>query len=189
MPSHIKGRFVHIACVANVKAWADWATKNGVAPEVVAFVRFRPELLHRMPRGDEAAYPSPRTIVRAAKHVNAPAEIRQQLFAGAIGCDVAGELEGYIRLYRSIGTLEDIVAHPDTATIPTEPSERYAVCTGLARLATRKNFSNIIKYADRLAGEPKMLLVHDATTRDPSLKETAHYSKWAVENGDMILQS
>ena len=34
-----------------------------------------------------------------------------------------------------------------------------------------------------------MLLVHDATMREPKLKETAAYSQWAVKNQDLIMQS
>lgn len=189
MPTALRNRFAHIYVAPSVAAWATWATKNGVAPEVIAFVRFRPELIHRMPRGDENAFPTPRSLTKAAKYVNASNDTRLRLFASHIGEDVATELDGYIRLYRSIGTLEDIIKNPGKAKVPTEPSERYAVCTGLARLATRENFGNVIKFADRLDGEGKMLIMHDATVRDETLKDTAHYSKWAVDNDGLIMQS
>jgi hypothetical protein len=189
MPTALRNRFAHIYVAPSVAAWATWAASAGVAPEVVAFIRFRPELIHRMPRGDENAFPTPRSITKAAKFVHAPNDVRLRLFASYVGNDVAAELDGYIRLYRSIGTLDDIIKNPGNAKIPTEPSERYAVCTGLARMANRENFGNVIKYADRLDGEGKMLIVHDATAFNPKLKETAHYSKWAVANDSLIMQS
>jgi MoxR-like ATPase len=188
MPTHMRNRFAHVYCVPDVIAWTNWATANGVAPEMVAFIRLRRELIHRMPRGDENAFPTPRSLTKAAKYIDANDSRRLRLFAGLIGDDVAAELNGFIRLYRSLGSLEDIVANPDRAKIPTEPSERWAVCTGLARLADRKNFSQIMKYAERLDGEPAMLLVHDATVIKPELKQTAAYSKWAVDHSDLILQ-
>ena len=106
-----------------------------------------------------------------------------------VGNDVAGELNGFIELYQSLGSLDDIVADPANAKVPTEPSQLYAVCTGLARLATRKNWSQIVTYAERLRGEHQVLLVHDAVMRDPKLKETSAYSKWAVANQGALMQS
>jgi len=188
MPTHIRNRFAHLYVTPDVAAWATWATANNVAPEMVAFVRFRRELIYRAPRGDENAFPSARSLTRAAEHVNAPKAHRQRLFAAHIGDDVAAELEGFLQLYRSLGSLEDIVRDPMGAKVPVEPSEKYAVCTGLARLATRKNWSQIIKYADRLPAEQQVLLVHDATVRDATLKDTPAYSTWAVNNSAVLMQ-
>jgi hypothetical protein len=173
-----------------VNAWCRWAAANDVAPEMVAFIRLRRELIHRMPRGDENAFPTPRSLTKAAKYVNvADVALRQKLFASLIGADVAGELNGFIELYQSLGSLEDIVANPETAKVPTEASQLYAVCTGLGRLATRKNFAQIVKYIGRLRREYEVLAIHDATVREPKLKETAAYSAWAVKNQDLILQN
>jgi MoxR-like ATPase len=189
MPTALRNRLAHLFIAPDIDAWVAWAIKNGVAAEMIAFVKFRPELLHRMPAGDENAFPTPRSITRAAKYVRAPAEHRMALFAAHIGDDVAGEADGFIRLYESIGSLDAIIANPDNADIPTAADIRYAVSVGLARMSTRKNFGAVIRYADRLPRESKMLLIHEATERDKLLKDTAAYSKWAVDNGDLILQS
>jgi dynein-related subfamily AAA family protein len=189
MPTALRNRFAHVYVVADVDAWANWAVANNVAVEMIAFVRFRRELIHRMPAGDENAFPTPRSLTKAAEFVDAPIDVRRDLIAAHIGDDCATEVEGFLQLYASLGSLEDIVANPETAAVPTEPSQRFAVCTGLARLATRKNFPQIMKYAHRLDGEGQVLLVHDATVRDEGLKNTAVYSKWAVDNDHLIMQS
>ena len=190
MPTALRNRFAHLFVAPDVNAWARWANANGVAPEMVAFIRLRRELIHRMPRGDENAFPTPRSLEKAAKYVNVPSvAMRQKLFAAHIGNDVAGELNGFIDLYQSLGSLEDIIANPETAKVPTERSQQYAVCTGLARLANRKNIGQVVKYAARLDDERQMLLMHDATHRDPKLKETAAYSAWAVKHQHLTLQS
>jgi hypothetical protein len=188
MPTHLRNRFAHIYCIPDVNAWVDWANCNDVAPELVAFIRLRRELIHRLPSGDENAFPTPRSLTKAAKYVTAPKADRRDLMASHVGDDVAGEIDGFIDLYHSIGSLEGILADPHTAKIPTEPSQRFAVCTGLARMATRANFSDIMIYADRLDGEGSMLLVHDAVTIEPKLKETAAYSAWAVKNQSLTIQ-
>jgi hypothetical protein len=190
MPTALRNRFAHIYVTVDVKAWCDWANTANVAPELVAFIRLRgKDVLHVMPRGDENAFPTPRSLTDSAEYVDDPKDVRMALFAGCIGDAAAAEFDGFIELYRSLGSLEDIVADPQNAPVPTEPSSRYAVCTGLGRLATRQTLPNIITYAKRLKHrESEILVVHDATTRDPSLKETTTYGKWAVENQDLIAQ-
>jgi hypothetical protein len=188
MPTALRNRFAHIFVVADVAAWADWANANAVAPELVAFIRLRRDFLHVMPKGDENAFPTPRSWTRCGKYVNAPVAHRLRLFASHVGDAYASEFDGFIELYHSIGSLEDIVANPATAIVPQEASTRYAVCTGLARLATRKTMPAIIEYAQRLPRESQILVVHDATTRDDTLKNTAAYGKWAVANQDLVIQ-
>lgn len=189
MPTHMRNRFAHLFVTPDVDAWATWANANRVAPEVVAFVRLRRnDVLHVMPKGDENAFPTPRSITKAAKYVHAPAKTRLRLFASLIGDAVAAELDGFIDLYRSLGSLDDIVANPEGAKLPSDSSCRYAVCTGLGRIATRANLASIIRYAKRLPRESEILVVTDATGRDASLRNTAAYGQWAVDNADMLIQ-
>jgi hypothetical protein len=186
MPNALKNRFSHIHIVPDADAYCAWAVQNDVAPVMIAFVRFRPALIHRMPAGDENAFPTPRSLTRAADFVDAPDDLRRDLMAGEVGDDVAGEIDGFIKLYSSIGSVQSILDNPDTAKLPVEPSQKYAICTALASKATRANFSKIMIYAARLDGEGQAVLIHDATLREPKLKETAAYSKWSVDNQHLI---
>ena len=189
MPTHVRDRFVHIYVEADLNAWTDWATKNSIAPELVAFLRLRPDHLHVMPQGDENAFPTPRSWAEASKFVTAPKAHRLRLFAGIVGDAYASEFDGFIDLYRSIGTLEDIIKNPKTAPVPTEASIRFATVTGLARLATKKNLDAIVEYAKRLNHrESEMLVMHDATVRDEDLKNTAAYGNWAVKQQGLTIQ-
>jgi MoxR-like ATPase len=188
MPTALRNRFAHIYITPDVNAWVKWANANDVAAEMVAFVRLRRELIHRMPQGDENAFPTPRSLTKAAEYVDAPKDVRRDLIAAHVGDDVANEIDGFIDLVHSRMTLEDIIADPAGAALPAEPSMKYAVCTGLARLADRSNFAKIMIYAERLDGEGQMLVVHDATLREPKLKETAAYSKWSVANQHLTIQ-
>lgn len=187
MPTALRNRFAHIFIKPDVKAWCDWANQNNVAPEFVAFVRLK-QIIHVAIKGDENATLTPRSGVAASKYVNAPRKHRMRLFSAHIGDAFGAELDAFIELYRSIGSLEDIIANPATAKVPSEPSLRFAVCTGLGRLATRKTLPAIIEYAERLPRESQILVVHDATTRDESLMNTKAYGEWAVKNQDIIVQ-
>lgn len=194
MPTHVRNRFAHLVVVPDVPAWCDWANANAIAPELVAFQRLRAGenngngLLHVMPKGDENAYPTPRSWAKVSKYVNAPKQHRVRLFAAHVGEAYATEFDAFIDLYQSIGDLRDIVKSPATAKLPSDASTRYAVCTGLARLADKATFENVVTYAKRLPRESQILVVHDATTRDAGLKNTTAYGAWAVENQDLTIQ-
>jgi hypothetical protein len=189
MPTPLRNKLSHLFVKVDVDAWVTWAKANNVPPEIIAFIKWRPTLLHIMPAGDENAFPTPRSITRASKYVTAPKEHRQALFAASIGDDVAGEMDGFVRLYESLGDIDDIIAHPDIAKLPEEADIRYAVSVALARKATRQNFSRIVTYADRLPRESKMLIMHEATVLKPDLKNTSAYSEWTLDNKDLILQA
>ncbi len=188
MPTALRNRFAHIHIIPDVDAWAEWCTENKVEPEMVAFIRFKKEYLHMMPKGDENAFPTPRSLVAAAPHVKAPEHLRVHLFAAHIGPAVAGELDAFISLYRSFGALDDIIKDPVNYKLPTEPSLKYAVSTGLARMADKKTMKAIMTYAARLGRESEVLVMHDATLRDKALKNTPEYGAWAVANQHLTVQ-
>src|SRR6516225_4363107 len=50
MPTPLRNRFVHIDFEVDVQEWSEWAIKANVGPEVIAFIRFRPELLSAFDR-------------------------------------------------------------------------------------------------------------------------------------------
>jgi hypothetical protein len=188
MPTHMRNRLSHIHVKVDLEAWCRWASKNNIAPEMVAFLRLRPVLLHRMPRGDENAFPTPRTLAKASKFVNAPTSLRQKLVTSLVGHDVAGEFEAFIGVYRSVGSVAGIISDPDNANVPSEVSLRYAVATALSRAADKHNFAAVLTYAKRLGRESEMLIVSDSTARNESLVNTAAYGKWAADNADLTIQ-
>jgi AAA domain (dynein-related subfamily) len=188
MPTALSNRFAHHTIEPDVEAWANWANRNGIAPELVAFIRLRRELLHVMPKNGENTFPTPRSWAQCSDYMNAPKHLRLELFASHVGDAYAAELDGFIELYRNMGSLADIIKDPAGAKLPTDPSARYAVCTGLARMAKPENIAAIFAYAERLPKESQILVIHDATTREPKLKNTTTYGKWAVANADLIIQ-
>jgi hypothetical protein len=191
MPKPLRNRFVHYTMIVDHDAWVAHCKRTNLAPEIIAFIRFRPEYLIRQPQGDENAYASPRSVYRCGKYVNQPPRLRLKIFIGLVGKDVGTEMESFVAMYQSLANIDDILTHPKTAKLPTEASERYAVATAIARLANRSNFANVITYAKRI-GEThrdiEVLAVTDAASRDPKLTEIAAYANWAVANQDVTVQ-
>jgi MoxR-like ATPase len=46
MPRPLRNRFVHLELEADLDDWCKWAVKARIRPEIIAFLRFKPELLH-----------------------------------------------------------------------------------------------------------------------------------------------
>jgi hypothetical protein len=46
MPRPLRNRFVHFELEADLEDWCRWAIKSCFRPEIVALLRFKPDLLH-----------------------------------------------------------------------------------------------------------------------------------------------
>ena len=62
MPAPLANRFSHFEVDTNLDDWVAWAYDNGIDERVIAFLRFRPELLFDFdPAHNPVAFPSPRS--------------------------------------------------------------------------------------------------------------------------------
>ena len=86
MPTPLRNRFVHIDFEVDVQEWSEWAITANVRPEVIAFIRFRPELLSAFDR-DANAFPSPRSWEFVSRILNSrpDSSVEHELIAGAVG--------------------------------------------------------------------------------------------------------
>lgn len=200
MPSALANRFAHIDVEPDPDSWCQWANGAGVEAVGVAFIRFRPNLLHVMPGAeteidqgklsmpsDARAFPTPRSWTSAFKLAMAPADLRMPLIAGLVGEGPAAEFEGFIRTFTEIPSIRDILADPAGARVPNGPAACFAVATAIARKAAGNTFSTIMDYAKRLPREFEILTAIDATRRDKALKETPAYVSWCSRNADVVM--
>ncbi len=181
----VKSRFITIVSVdPDLDDWCAWAIRTNQPPELIAFLRFRPELLHQFtPTLDLVNSPNPRTWESAGKilRLNLPRNIELAALVGTVGEAAAGQVTAFLRTWRELPSLDGILADPSRADIPTEPSALYAVAVGLAFRANANNFGRIGTYADRLLksdrGEFAALMVRDSTRRDKKIFQTPAYIK------------
>jgi MoxR-like ATPase len=62
MPRPLRNRFVHLDLEPDFEDWTQWAVKAGIRPEILAFLRFEPSLLHGADAtSDQNAWPTPRS--------------------------------------------------------------------------------------------------------------------------------
>lgn len=184
----VKSRFLSIVeLVTDIADWSLWALDHDIHPEVIAFLRFRPELLSAFePTNDLTNSPTPRTWAHASRVIGMalPADLEYQTLAGAIGEAATTELVGFRRLFAALPSIDGILIDPAAAPIPTEPSALYATVTALACRATKVNCGRIFTYADRLRAEHHaefaVLLIRDTIRRQPDLQQTADFVRLAA---------
>ena len=179
----VKSRCVSIVeLVPDLDGWCSWALSNGVPVEVVAFIRFRPDLLCKFEASaDLVNSPVPRTWTNAARilGMELPADIESAAVAGAVGEAAAVELLAFLRMFRDLPNLDAIILDPDAAPVPDSPAALYATVTGLGNRTTEDTFPSIASYAGRLIseghGEFGTLLVRDCIRQAPAVKESTGF--------------
>lgn len=191
----VKSRFGTIVELeVDVNDWTQWAFNNNIPHMLVAFIRYRPQLLSDFkPTADLTNSPSPRTWSNVAKieAMNLPQDIELAAMGGAVGEGPAGEYLAFRQMAKTLPNLDAILLNPGKAPIPDEASQLYATCMGLARKATATNFPSVLKYAERLytegsngtpRGEFAVLLIRDVIRFDDSgtIQHTNAFTQMAV---------
>jgi hypothetical protein len=85
-------------------------------------------------------------------------------------------------MFRELPNIDAILLNPTQEPVPENAAAQYAVASALARCASDTNFDRIRVYMNRLPTEFRVLCVRDATLRQPAIRCTSGYTKWAVEN-------
>jgi hypothetical protein len=164
--SPLLNRFVHLDLEVSVDDWQAWAAGAGVAPEVRAFLQYRPALLFQFdPAANPRAFPTPRSwqFVADALPV-APPDLLHAVTAGCVGDGPAAEFLGFLRLYRELPDLDQLLARPDQAPVPREPAVLYALVGALVEKCKPPGagLAGFAAYALRLPDEFAMLAFRDA---------------------------
>jgi len=182
----VKSRFVSIVELEpDVDDWVIWASMNNLPPELIAFIRFRPQLLFDFtPTVDMSNSPCPRTVHNVGKlmQLGLSQKLEFEAYAGAAGEGFAAELMGFLQIFRHLPDPKLILFNPDGAQIPDDPATIYAIIGALSRLAKPENMDALVSYANRLPEEFSVLLMTDAEKRNPSIINTRAYALWVAKH-------
>ena len=185
MPTPLASRFVHLDIRVDAEDWLDWGAGNGIVPEVLFFLTYEPDLLHRFdPQSKERAFPCPRTwefVSNILKHRNGldPATERA-LFRGTVGEAAAVEFAAFLNVWRELPHPRAVLNDPGNADIPENASALMALCGSLYRLATDVTMDAIVTFAQRLRREVGESLVGACVRRDPALQRSPAFIRWAA---------
>lgn len=188
----VKSRFKSIVELeVNTDDWCNWALNKGNMPiELIAFIRFRPELLDAAkPTRDIENSPSPRTVAAVGhlQNANIPAELQFETFKGAVGEGFAAEYTAFLKIFRELPSVDEILLNPEKADIPTEPATLYALSAALGSKITDVNAEAAFKYIARLTPEIGVATVKLAVTKNKSITNTRGFIKWGAENKGLFV--
>ena len=140
MPAPLANRFSHFDFEVNVDDWVAWAYKNDIDDRVIAFVRFRPELLFEFdPAHNPVAFPSPRSwefAHRAVQKFEYQHEIRLGALQACVGPAAGIELNAFITNLDQLPDI-DAILKGEQVNAPSEIDLQYAVASSLVGHAIR----------------------------------------------------
>ena len=179
----VKSRFATIIELEpDLNDWRTWAVSAGIAPQIIAFLAFRPELLCEFkPTADMSNSPSPRTWAAVSRllALNLSRDLQVPTIEGAVGEGAAIEFVSFLRIWASMVSPDVVLTSPDTAPIPDEPSAMYALVTALADRVRTASMGRYCRYIERLmnAGKAEFAAVSikTALARDSALANTPAY--------------
>ncbi|MCB1866143.1 MAG: AAA family ATPase [Chromatiales bacterium] len=200
MPAPLANRFSHFEFETNLDDWVAWAYANSISETVIAFLRFRPELLFDFdPAHNPVAFPSPRSWEFAhramAKFADRP-DLLQGALQACVGPAAGIELNAFHQNLEKMPDLDAIVRGEEIA-VPREIDLQYAVAAALVGRAIRARgesnartvLGHILDYAARFPQkEMGVMLVsdmHRAVGAD--LFEVPQFQSWAKSIADVML--
>ena len=185
--SHLSDRETTLVYETNLDDWSSWALTNGVKPEVVAFIRFRPGLLHDFdPNRNKNS--TPRGWVEGVSAVlgAVPAEAEFECFKGAVGEGAAAEFVGFLKIYRKLPNPDAILLSPDTADVPTDPATLYALSGAISSRISGANIDRAVTYLSRCPAEFSVLAMSMAVRRDPMVTSTKGFIDWSIKHQSVL---
>ncbi len=188
---HLGNKISRVELEVSLDDWTQWALQNGVHPEVVAFIRFRPAHLNNYdPQQEVNATPRSWVLGVSKCYGVIPKELEFETFKGEVGEGVAAEFMAFLKIYRNMPNPDAILLDPKKAKLPDgkdAAATMYALCGALAHRAKSNNLERALTYIRRMPPEFSVLFMRDAVNRDETLSTTKAYIDWASKEGADLL--
>jgi len=200
MPAPLANRFSHFEVDVYLDDWVAWAYQHKIDDRIIAFLRFRPELLFDFdPAHNPVAFPSPRSwefAHRALKKFCDHPDLLLGALQACVGPAAGIELNAFIANLDNLPDI-DAILRGEAVQPPQEIDLKYAVAAALVGLAIRSQdkancqeiYGNILKFAGRFKHrEMGVMLVSDMQRAIGSvLFEVPEFGEWAQIIGDIML--
>jgi MoxR-like ATPase len=189
LSSALKNRMAHIDIETPLEDWVEWALQHDIHEAVVAFLKFRPELLNTFDptKREVSSFATPRSWTFLSRLLLAagPHASPYPLAASTVGEAVATEFAAFIAIYKDLLTYEEIVENPDR-TPPTELATLYALTTMLAYRVKKEDFPKVYRFLIRLPVEFQTAFFKDAVKRNPELLMATEFAEWSKQNAELL---
>lgn len=193
MPKPLANRMIHLDIEVSMDEWALWAIDHEMPIELVAFIRFRPDLLntfedHCKNKREGEAYATPRSWHMAADLVatNPSFDVLMDMLNGTVGKGPAAEFVAFMSVWHKMPSIDNILLDPHRAPVPDDAATLFAVAAALASRATKDNMDAICQYIERVPPEFSVLTVKDSMRRNASCTQSKAFVTWASKNAAIM---
>lgn len=187
--------------------WIAWAMNNDVEPEVIAWVSRYPHVLASYtdpsqdgnpyifnPKRVQTAFVSPRSLVTASNIVrNRSKNDTDAVIAaliGTLGEAGARDMQAYIEFSDQLPTWEQIIEHPTTTKIPTDPGACAITVFGAIARITKENITPFMTYLQRMQSEWQAVFAINISKTQSGKQQIAFsckaFSDWVAKNQDLL---
>ena len=209
MSSALANRFMHVELAEDVESWVAWARRNDILPEVVGFLRFRPECLFRQ-KGEnlERGWPSPRAWERTSRMLavmkDEPEELVRKIVYGIVGNQAGVEFMEFRKMAEVFGDVRAMMLDPAAkVSVPARADLRYALAAATAYHVWRGRdekesealLDGFYRICLALTSDFACMLMMDAMEgrgglpKPEAMKrlfENKHYAEWAEKHGKAL---
>ena len=200
MPAPLANRFSHFDFDLNLDDWVAWAYGHGVDDRIIAFVRFRPELLFEFdPAHNPTAFPSPRSwefAHRALQKFHDYPDLLLGSLQACVGPAAGIELNAFIANLDQMPDI-DAILRGEEVPVPKEIDLQYAVASSLVGRAIRAKdtdtatsvIGHILNYAGKFPQrEMGVMLVSDMHRAIGQLLfAVPEFTAWSNAIADLML--
>lgn len=185
MPTPVKNRFAHYELEANIDDFCKWGLTNNLDPSIIGFLRYRPSLLHSVD-STQNAFPTPRLWAMLSRKLPF---MTDEFYgcASLIGDGPAGEFIAFKSIYQDLPDIDELLANPSSAKVPTETSLLYAIAGALASRVDTNNFDAVMRYAKRMPAEYQVVVVRDSIAKESELITHKAFQQWTADNASVLL--
>ena len=197
MSSALANRFCHLEVDADLEVWVRWAQAAGIHPDVIAFLRFRPETFLSLEANLERGWPSPRSWERVGLELDLAQGLSEDtlrtVLIGLVGVGAATELTAFRSWASKLPAIAAIFDGTAPVAIPARADQRYALCCGVVhhlwRYAHRDRALNVLfDVGQKLPSDFAAMLMVDAMNNRPAHDIVAvvthpRYAAWNRQHG------
>jgi len=200
MPAPLANRFTHYEIEPHLDDWVEWAHGAGMDWRLIAFLRFRPDLLFEFdPARNPVAFPSPRSWEYAHRALVKFAALPHLLLEALQACVGAASGVEFMAFLDHMNEMPDIdaIARGESLEMPARLDIQYGVATALVRRAQRVTGSeeavasmrHILRYARQFPQqELGVMLVTDMhRTIGQPLYALPEFKDWAQGVSELLL--
>ncbi len=205
MSSALANRFMHVELGEDVESWVAWARTHDIRPEVMGFIRFRPETLFRQKNENlERGWPTPRAWERVSRMLDVmhgeSEELIRKMVYGLVGNRAGVEFMESLKISQTLDDVRKMMTDSgEPVRIPERADARYALVSAMGYFLWRgKNAEEEAKLIDgfyriamKLSSDFASMSMMDAisgqngTDQDKMDKMfmNPHYKEWAEKHG------